>query len=77
MGRKSKGIIAVNKDSGERRYYNSVIECSREFSVSNAAIIVAVARGTSVKGWKMYDTPDNIRQRIQELEKQIEFLEKM
>lgn len=77
MGRKSKGIIAVNKDSGERRYYNSVIECSRDFSVSNAAIIVAVARGTSVKGWKMYDTPDNIRQRIQELEKQIEFLEKM
>ena len=50
MGMKSKGVIAINKNTGERRYYESVIECSRDFSVSSAAILVAVARGTSVKG---------------------------
>jgi len=43
--------------------------------VSNAAILVAVARGTSVKGLKLFDTPDNIRLRIQELEEQIKMLE--
>lgn len=75
MGRKSKGVIAINKNTGERRNYESVIECSRDFSVSNAAILVAVARGTSVKGWKLYDTPDNIRQRISELQEQLQFLE--
>ena len=75
MGRKNKGVIAVNKVTGERKYYDSVIDCSRDFSVSSAAIIVAVARGTSVKGWKMFDTPENIRIRIKELEEQIKMLE--
>lgn len=75
MGRKSKGVIAINKNTEERRYYESVIECSRDFSVSSAAILVAVARGTSVKGWKLFDTPENIRLRIQELEEQIKMLE--
>lgn len=75
MGRKSKPVIAINKETGERRVFECVFECANAFEVSNSAVLVAVARGTSVKGWKLYDSPENIRNRIKELEKQIEMLE--
>ena len=75
MGRRSKPVVAINKETGERLQYSCVNECAEALNVSNAAVIVAVARGTSVKGWKLFDTPDNIRQRIIELQKQIDFLE--
>ena len=75
MGRKPKPVIAINKETGERRVFECVYECANTFGVSNSAILVAVVRGTSVKGWKLYDSPENIRNRIKELEKQIEMLE--
>ena len=75
MSRKSKPVIAINKESGERRVFECVFECAHAFGVSTTAVLVAVARGTSVKGWKLYDSPENIRNRIKELEKQIELLE--
>ena len=75
MGRRSKPVIAINKESGERRVFECVFECANAFGVSNSAVLVAVARGTSVKGWRLYDSPDNIRLRIQDLERQIKMLE--
>ena len=75
MSRKSKPVIAINKESGERRVFEGVFECANAFGVSNSAVLVAVARCTSVKGWKLYDSPENIRSRIKKLEKQIELLE--
>ena len=75
MGRKTKPVIAINKESGERRTFECVFECANAFGVSNSAVLVAVARGTSVKGWRLYDSPDNIRLRIIDLEKQIKMLE--
>lgn len=75
MGRRSKPVIAINKDTQERKVFECVFECAKELGVSNAAVLVAVARGTSVKGWRLFDSPENIRLRIQELEKQIKMLE--
>ena len=75
MNRKSRPIIAIQKETGERRAYNCTTDCAKELGVSTMAILVAVSRTTSVKGWKLYDSPDNIRLRIQELEKQITMLE--
>lgn len=75
MGRKSRPVIAINKETNERRVFECVFECANALGVSNAAIIVAVARGTSVKGWRLFDSPENIRIRIQELEGQIKMLE--
>ena len=51
MGRRSKPVIAINKESGERKVFECVFECAHAFGVSNSAVLVAVARGTSVKGW--------------------------
>lgn len=75
MGRKTKPVIAINNETHERKLYNCVIECAQSLRVSSSAVLVAVARNTSVKGWRLYDTPDNIRQRIYDLEKQIVLLE--
>lgn len=75
MGRRSKPVIAINKETKERRVFDCVFECANAFGVSNAAVLVAVARGTSVRGWSLFDSPENIRIRIQELEEQIKMLE--
>ena len=75
MSRRTKPIIAINKETRERKQYEQVNECSHDLGVSNAAVLVAVARCTSVKGWRLYDTPQNIRLRIRELEEQIKLLE--
>lgn len=75
MGRKTKPVIAINNETHRRLYFNCVYECAQALGVSNSAVLVAVARNTSVRGWKLYDTPDNIRQRILDLENQITFLE--
>lgn len=75
MGRKSKPVIAINNETHVCKLYKSVFECAQSLGVSSTAVLVAVARTTSVKGWRLYDTPDNIRQRICDLEKQIVLLE--
>ena len=76
MGRKTKPVIAISIETEERKEFGSVFECAHILGVSTTAVLVAVSRGTTVKGWKLYDSPENIRRRIKELKKQIEMLEK-
>ena len=76
MGRRTKPVIAISKETEERKEFGSVYECAHNLGVSTAAVLVAVARGTAVKGWKLYDSPENIRKRIKELKEQIEMLQK-
>ena len=75
MSRGKRPVIGINIETGERKLFDGITNCACILSVSNTAVIMAIARVTTLKGWKLYDTPDNIRKRIALLEQQIKMLE--
>ena len=48
---------------------------AKELGVTVTAVQQAKRWGHEVKGWKVFDTPEKILERIAELEAQIKFLE--
>ncbi len=75
MARQTRPIIAINEQTGERREFGGLYAASKEFGVSHVTVLLAVVANQAVKGWKVYDTPEKIRKRIEELENQIKMLE--
>lgn len=75
MGRKVRRVIAINEATHERREYESVYACSRDLGVSIQAVQLAQGLCGTSKGWRIYDEPSRIRERIEELKRQIETLE--
>ena len=73
--RKIREIIGINEETGERRKFVSTYAAAKELRVNSGCIITSMATGTLVKDWHLYDTPDNIRKRIAELEETIKMLE--
>lgn len=73
--RKIREIIAINEETGEKRVFSSTYVAAKELGVNSGCVITSLAAGTLVKGWHVYDTPDNIRKRIAELEETIKMLE--
>ena len=76
MGRAKRRVIAINVETGERREYDSVYECGQALDVSFQAIQLTLDRRGVCKGWKIYDTPEKIREIIGILEEQLNTLEK-
>lgn len=68
-------VIAINEETGERREFSGTYEASKLLGCTNTAIRNSILDGHAVMGWRMYDTPDRIRERIKELKKQIKMLE--
>lgn len=75
VGRKTRRVIAINPVTGERKEYNTAYELAKDAGVSEVSVYQALDRGGSVLGWKVYDTPDVIREKIRRLEEQIKMLE--
>ena len=75
MARVTRPVIAINEVTGERKEFGSIYAAGKELKVVHNAVLVSMALGTAVKGWKVYDTPENIRKRIQELEDVAKMLE--
>lgn len=75
MGRTSRKIVAVNVESGKRKEFNRSIDCASFLGVGHANIRQAVERNGSCRGWKLYDSPDTLRARISDLERQLAELE--
>lgn len=73
--RNKRPVIAIHEVTGERKDYDGVYSCAKEMKISNSAVIISLSTGTAIKGWKVYDTPENIRKRIQVLEEQIKIVE--
>lgn len=73
--RVKRPVIVINEFTGERKDYESEYQLAKELKSSITAVQISRLRGTAVKGWKIFDTPDNIRKRIAELEEQINILE--
>lgn len=73
--RQYRPVIAFNEQTGERREFASTYIFAKEIGVQQGSVVNTIRTGGSIKGWKLYDTPDNIRKRIAELEAQIKMLE--
>jgi len=74
MARETRPVIAINEVTGERREFGSAYAVGKAFGTNHTHVLISIMMGTSVKGWKVYDTPDNIRRRIADLEEQIMML---
>lgn len=75
MARQKRGVVAINEATGERKDFDSVYACAKALGVCVQAIQLAQGLGGVSKGWRIYDTPDKIRERIEELKNQLVILE--
>jgi len=73
MGRTQRETILIK--GKEKKKVASEYAAAKELNVTVTAVQLAKVKGTEVKGWKVYDTPEKILERIAELEEQIKFLE--
>lgn len=71
MINEAKSVIAVNIESGERRDFSSINEAARFLGVQFQTVQTASYRNGSVKGWRIYPSPENIRRQIGLLENQL------
>ncbi len=75
MPRNNRVVIAINEQTGERVTFSGLYAAGKELGANHVQIMHAIAEGQLVKGWRVYDTPDRIRERIKTLEGQIKMLE--
>ena len=75
MGRPSRKVLAVNIETGERKEFESAYDCSIFFNTGHANVRQAIDRNGVCCGWKLYDSPDNLRKRIAELQRQLAEIE--
>ena len=75
MAKIHRALIAINEDTGERREFSGQYAAAKALGVGTSHVQISVMTCTAVKGWKVYDTPDRIRERIKMLEEQIKMLE--
>lgn len=76
MARETRPVIAFNDVTGERREFKSVYKAAKELGATHTQVLISLAMGASCYGWKVYDTPDNIRKQIDRLHEIIKMLEK-
>ena len=68
-------IILINEDSGERKDFPSINAAARFlYSTFGNVQSAAVYNGT-IKGWRVYESPETIRKHIKILEDQLKTLE--
>lgn len=68
----------MNESTGESKAFNSIYEAMKfTGSKTSAPIVSALDRCGTVKGWKMYDTPEQYRKRIEQIEQWINEVEEI
>lgn len=73
--RESREVIIVNKETCERKKFGSIYAAADFLGAKYPNVVNAIYTGHAANGWYVYDTPEKIRERIQELENQIKMLE--
>ena len=73
--RVKRKVIAIHEITGERKEFESAYVAAKALGCSISAVQASFDRAGTVFGWKIFDTPDRIRERIKELEEQIQLLE--
>jgi len=75
MINKAKGIIALNESTGEKRVFKSINEAARSLGAAFQSIQVASIRNGIVRGWRIYDSPEVIREKIASLQSMLDYVE--
>lgn len=80
MGRNTRAnirpILAYNPATGEFREFVSIYEAARDLGVAYPGVLSAVERvGGTVDGWQVFDKPEKIRDRIEQLKKELYLVE--
>lgn len=75
MARAKRAVIAINVTTGERKEFDSVYAAAKALNVCTQAVQLAQGLGGVCKGWRIYDSPDRIREKIEDLKKQLVMLE--
>jgi len=75
MARPIRKIIAVDSRTGERREFGGTYAFAKEVGTTPQNVQFALNRNGLCCGWKLYDTPENLRKRIKELERQLAEIE--
>lgn len=75
MPRNNRVVIAINEQTGERITFSGLYAAGKELGASHVQILHGILEEQLVKGWRVFDAPDKIRERIKALEKQIKTLE--
>lgn len=76
MGKEARKVVAINQATGERREFESASECAVFLHTMSAGVLQALNRNGACLGWRMYDSPEYLRKRIAELQKQLEEIER-
>ena len=74
MRKTHRKVIAINAETGERVVFSGTYEAAKVLGSTPSSVGISLAMVTAVKGWRVYDTPDRILERIAELEEQIKML---
>lgn len=75
MERAKRKVIAV-KD-GEVRKFDSTYACAKALGVTTQAIQQAQVWSGACNGWRILDSPEIIRERIQKLEEMLALVESL
>lgn len=75
MAKAKRVVIAINETTGESKVYDSVYGASKALGVSIQAVQLAQGLGGVCKGWRIYDEPARIRERIEDLKNQLVIVE--
>lgn len=70
-----RGIILINESTGERKDMASVNAAASFLGTNFFNVQRAALYNGAYKGWRIYETPDAIRQHIKDLEAQLKVLE--
>ena len=71
----ARKVIAICEQTGERMEFGSVYALAKEIGVTIPAVQQAQERCGVCKGWRIYDAPERIRERIKKLQAQLKIVE--
>lgn len=75
MARTKRAVIAINETTGERKEFDSVYAAAKALKVCTQAVQLAQGLGGVCQGWRIYDSAERIRERIEELKNQLVIVE--
>lgn len=76
MSRTKRPVVAINPSTGERKEFAGIYEACIFLNTGHANVRQALERNGMCCGWKIYDTPDTIRKRIERLQEQLREMER-
>lgn len=75
MANNKRAIILINEETGERKEYASINAAARFLSSTFGNVQIAAVYNGVCKGWRVYESPESIRQHIKDYQAQLKILE--